>query len=823
MRRLLTLALFLTLLLQGWLPRTDAASATASAEVRVTVAAAPATSAPAQRVGHRTLRVTPRRPLRGEKVRIASRVAGPKRSVRLQIQNGGRWTTLRTARSRGGHVAFSYGFSRSPKLRIVAPAIIRRHHRVPAFHSRSLRLQLVPQGALLDLEDAAYVQEQVTAHASFTPSRPGRTVVFQGSDGGRWRTVQVASEDSSGSATFTLAGVEPGDFQYRVTALALNGARPVSSATHQMRILPSEISLSPDAHVLSSNEADSLTEADPESGELSFEGTDTPNVAPGQFLPLPPSQPLPSGGLFRVDGVSHIGDTTVVSTQPASLPEIVENVPPDFNGFAPVVTGTSVDDLPPGTVLESIPRVGHRRPPSGPDAVAGMAGVDLPEIRLRFDQSLQVGNDALSVNGYVHFRPGMRFGYHAKLFRPGDWNVGLTYTYDVSLHAQYEAKALEGEFSIGRVTRGFLFFVGPVPVFLTAEFGPTISLETEAGVGVKSELQVQGSRGFGIKRSDGKIGFYDEGNDVARTSFSPFLAGEARLFGGFKGEVDAYGIAGPSFKGGYELVGQAQVDSGGFSCEIYHRPVIEVGVKTSELMEKLFDQKFTSSFGPDFRKRFLYECATNPPSIATTSLMDAAVGTPYTFRLTTEDGREGTWALFGDHPAWLLVDADTGTLEGVPLEGDEGTYSVGVRFTDGGGQSTESTLLLRVAPPSTCLNWLPDNDGLDIDTGDSVTLSRVSDGGPIGNDQTTDYGGTVSWGDGAVERIYEDAIFAHVYDSAGTFDLHIDADGLLYGSTYCADDVHYIVRVHPRRGEATSALPPASVGGRPGVAAHPAN
>ena len=84
------------------------------------------------------------------------------------------------------------------------------------------------------------------------------------------------------------------------------------------------------------------------------------------------------------------------------------------------------------------------------------------------------------------------------------------------------------------------------------------------------------------------------------------------------------------------------------------------------------------------------------PSITTTSLPTGTVGSGYRVQLTVLGGRSGTWsAVGGTVPDGLALSA-TGELAGTPLA--DGSFSVGVRFTDAWNQSTVRVLPLTMDP-----------------------------------------------------------------------------------------------------------------------------
>lgn len=82
-----------------------------------------------------------------------------------------------------------------------------------------------------------------------------------------------------------------------------------------------------------------------------------------------------------------------------------------------------------------------------------------------------------------------------------------------------------------------------------------------------------------------------------------------------------------------------------------------------------------------------------PPTITTSALPDAVVGSPYQQRLLTQDNRSGTWSFGGAGlPDGLYLDGDT--IVGKATT--PGSTDVEIDFTDPDGHAATRTLLLRV-------------------------------------------------------------------------------------------------------------------------------
>ena len=106
------------------------------------------------------------------------------------------------------------------------------------------------------------------------------------------------------------------------------------------------------------------------------------------------------------------------------------------------------------------------------------------------------------------------------------------------------------------------------------------------------------------------------------------------------------------------------------------------------------------------------------PGIATASLPTAEVLRPYNFTLTPTAGGTPpfTWTLRNNPPAWLSINANTGTLTGTPPANAAGALNVTVRVTDASNARATKTYTLTIAAavqisgPPTLKNWTINRD-----------------------------------------------------------------------------------------------------------------
>lgn len=114
-----------------------------------------------------------------------------------------------------------------------------------------------------------------------------------------------------------------------------------------------------------------------------------------------------------------------------------------------------------------------------------------------------------------------------------------------------------------------------------------------------------------------------------------------------------------------------------------------------------------------------------PPTITTTVLPSATVGSGYAAALTTADGRPGTWAITtGSLPAGLVLSGQS--ITGTPLE--SGSYPVTIQFTDSHGLQSSRALTVSVAAGPDGPAWTPAElpTPPDADANPSVSVSGLS-------------------------------------------------------------------------------------------------
>lgn len=161
-------------------------------------------------------------PLVGEAIKVTGAVPPSKRPVTLQVNRGGRWVGLSSARTgAGGGYAFTVRATASnAQYRVFAPKKKIKKKKAPARYSNtvnvrganpSLSLSFVPApvGIATSAETAA--ENLLTPGvATFRPARPGATVAIQRLVNGTWSTVPGGSGRQDATGSFKFKGIAAG-------------------------------------------------------------------------------------------------------------------------------------------------------------------------------------------------------------------------------------------------------------------------------------------------------------------------------------------------------------------------------------------------------------------------------------------------------------------------------------------------------------------------------------------------------------------------------------------------------------------------------------
>ena len=577
-----------------------------------------------------------------------------------------------------------------------------------------LATPVVMQTGTLTLPGETFVNKQVTATATFGPALQGRAVQLQVLDDGSWSTVAEGTQDDQGVVDLPVVALTPGSFSYRAVALALPASPAAVTATVPVTVAPDPVVVDDDVEPLSEAEADAATYS-PDTGTLSF-GPEAPasvaEILAGDVVVLPPRAGLPAGALLRVTQVHVDAGGRTLTTTSADLPDVVSNVPDDASDVAMAMLGrpavTSVAD---GVTIR---QAGGR---SGPGLAAqrrtgqGLISLDGDPIEAAVELRLtkKVGPATLSaeVTGSVIVTPTVELGLDMDWATLRSYRVGAGFKIDEHLGVSASVAAeVEWSKTLFKVSATRGGFIGPVPVWATVTGKVVLTVTADGQIKAGIEWNRNGTVMVGLEGSNHDQYLPHPFRTVASSQGSLAAADAVgHLHGEIIGsaQLDLYSLAGPFAEVGYEADGTIRATTQGpLACELFHRPIARIGLRTSDALKKLTGRQFTPlSASVSFAKTVVGACPGDPPSgppqITTTSLHDATLGRVYSVTLQTADHRPGIWSVVaGSLPPGLVLDADTGELDGTVSSG-LGSHQFTVSFDDQHGGTVTRPLSLLVA------------------------------------------------------------------------------------------------------------------------------
>lgn len=293
----------------------------------------------------------------GESINVTGKLGMKKaRPVVLQKQVGSRWVNVTPSRStKTGSFRFLY---RPPTkagtktvVRVVAPRtkIAGKTYRQITTGGRSVLT--VGQTATMTVPSVVSQDAAFTISGKFTPARTAREVIVQKPANGTW--VQAGAsrfQNSSGTVTFPMVLKAHGTFQFRVLALASDGAPAVASAPETVTVsLPVPTGLAATAGDTSAAISWNPVSATGLAGYHVYKRTDSSDFPAGWTKVN--SDPV-TGTSLNVSGLSN-GVThyfTVTSVDAEG----------DESAFAPKVSATPV--APPDTTPPPVPTGANASP-----------------------------------------------------------------------------------------------------------------------------------------------------------------------------------------------------------------------------------------------------------------------------------------------------------------------------------------------------------------------------------------------------------------------------------------------------------------------------
>lgn len=285
------------------------------------------------------------------------------RQVRLQRLIGTTWRTL-TMKTSSSTGTFSFTLrtpSRTSKYRVYAPrttigGVVRRAVVTP---TRTLTVQT--QTASISAPTSLAISTTGTVTGTFRPIRVGRPVTLQRLASGSWTAVASRTQNSNGSASFSVSRASAGSTTYRVVTGAWRGAAAKATGSRTISFFQPPDSTAPGAVTdltVTANDLSgiSFSWTNPTAADLSFVelrravGPTPPSTSSaGEYVTdvFPPDHSATdffidvdtqySYAFFAQDDAGNVGPgTSITVTSAGPPPGQVSNV------TAPTVTATSV-------------------------------------------------------------------------------------------------------------------------------------------------------------------------------------------------------------------------------------------------------------------------------------------------------------------------------------------------------------------------------------------------------------------------------------------------------------------------------------------------
>jgi hypothetical protein len=288
------------------------------------------------------------------------------------------------------------------------------------------------------------------------------------------------------------------------------------------------------------------------------------SVRAGDVIASAPSRTAPSGALFKVAKVvKSAKGKTEVATAPATVSELLGDQQVDKRALlAP--RQLKVKPLSAGVTTKDDPR-------QTPAATA-----QRPTLRLALDVPLPSGVEATDrsparLGGEVDFSPELVFQYeraaHSALPERAAVGLGGTYGYGWSVHGKVPGRVDTGTVSVplAAVSGQYTFWVGPVPVVVSAEVTFSYRFSADGRVVLDAEQHTTGAFAVGA-RYDRTRGWQPLHEVDQRTEGGqPRIAGAATATAriGAQASVFLYGAAGVGGDLSVYLKGQASAANDG--------------------------------------------------------------------------------------------------------------------------------------------------------------------------------------------------------------------------------------------------------------------
>lgn len=233
-------------------------------------------------------------------------------------------------------------------------------------------------------------------------------------------------------------------------------------------------------------------------GELSFAAM-TPQlaaVAPGEVVVAEPSPAAPYGYLRRVTAVNATANSVILSTQPATLEDAIEQ---GAFWVEKTLRPSDVTDqvLAPGVALRAVN-------PAEPSDGFFIEVEDFPVYDE--DGNPNTASDQILISGSVDILPSFEFSLqiHDWTIRELAFTSNVQETTELEVEARVELYSLDSEKELAQFTLAAItVFVGPVPIVLTPVLKVVAGTDGSVYVGVTASVTQEATLTSGLRYYDG--------------------------------------------------------------------------------------------------------------------------------------------------------------------------------------------------------------------------------------------------------------------------------------------------------------------------------
>ncbi|MDF1490374.1 hypothetical protein [Tessaracoccus caeni] len=611
------------------------------------------------------VKAKPAKPIKGESFEVTGSVnLKVARPVELQVKVDGKWTKLASGKTdKKGRFSLTTSTKKSSlTLRVVAPKKKVGKVAYSKLTGKSVTVKTVAQSVTLSIASSAYVNQSVNAKIAVAPARSGRPVQIQVLESGKWVVLAQDAQDAKGTAAIPLVAAKAGKYSYRAHVPAWRGAPAITSEAAEAAIKPDVVKVAKDARPLTDEEASSIDKVNVESGTVTLNSppATAKSIAKGDVIAVPPTDGASSGALMVVESVTTKGATTTLKTKNANLPDIVQNVPDEASEIGLSLVSASFEPTD-GVIAESLPQPARLRS-------SGLTTTAENELKLKVEKSVTQGPIKLGVEGEASIAPFGEMVFDMDWGKLKNYKLGAGVKADSKLTASIGASqsAKPVSLSLGVFRRIYGGMIGPVPVWLEVESEIVAEVKATGALEVVSEVSLSGDYAAGVMNKSAsslspKV-YATHGNTLSKgTDLKSSVTVEN--FNGLKGGMYLYSAKGPYFRlGGLWEAKAEKSQKDGLKCTITGGSIAEVGIETTELLEKLAGKSEKMSLSSARQvKTEVHLCSGSAPGIPleieTKSLPAATVGVAYSRTLTATGGSAPyTWKATG-LPAGLSLRA----------------------------------------------------------------------------------------------------------------------------------------------------------------------